>query len=401
MREFPAVADEVEVRRASEPHALYLHIPFCTTKCTYCAFNTYTRMEALIPPFIAALCQELRLLATARPGLPVHTVFFGGGTPSLLNARQLSEILTTIADGFSLDAAAEITLEANPNDVDETYAREIRALGINRISLGMQSAQDHELRLFARRHGNEHLTRAVSAIRAAGFDDFNLDLIFGIPHQRLTEWRDSLQQALRLGPTHLSLYALSLEEGTPLRDWVARGELPEPDDDCIAEMYERASDWLAAAGYEQYEISNWCRSERECRHNLQYWRNLPYLACGPGAHGYADGIRYRNLRSPARYIELLTEPAPSEFPLTPVVEHYERVDAATERAETIMMSLRLTREGIDLATFRARLGVDLLAERAEAIARFQKAGMLMVVDGALRLTNAGRFVSNAILRDLL
>ena len=157
---------------------------------------------------------------------------FGGGTPSLLNARQLSEILTTIADGFSLDAAAEITLEANPNDIDETYAREIRALGINRISLGMQSAQDHELRLFARRHGNEHLTRAVSAIRAAGFDDFNLDLIFGIPHQRLTEWRDSLQQALRLGPTHLSLYALSLEVGTPLRDWVARGELPEPDDDC-------------------------------------------------------------------------------------------------------------------------------------------------------------------------
>lgn len=401
MREFPAAGADVAAWRTGEPHALYLHIPFCTTKCTYCAFNTYTRMEALIPPFVAALCQELRLLATARPGLPVHTVFFGGGTPSLLSSSQLAEILTTIAAGFSLDAAAEITLEANPNDVERAYAREIYALGINRISLGMQSAQDHELRLFARRHGNAHLTRAVSAIRAAGFDDFNLDLIFGIPHQRLTEWLDSLQQAIRLGPTHFSLYALSLEEGTPLRDWVARGALPEPDDDCVAEMYECASERLAVAGYEQYEISNWCRPERESRHNLQYWRNLPYLACGPGAHGYADGIRYRNLRSPGRYIELLAEPAPSQFPLTPVVEHYERVNALTERAETIMMGLRLTQEGINLSTFRARFGVDLLAERAEAIARFQNAGLLMVADGTLRLTRAARFVSNAIILDLL
>lgn len=387
--------------REDESHALYLHIPFCTTKCTYCAFNTYTKLEALIPPFVEAICQELRLLSTARPGLAIHTVYFGGGTPSLLTAPQLRKILTNITTGFLLDDNAEITLEANPNDVDEPYARELFALGINRISLGMQSAQEHELRLFARRHGNRHLIRAISALRCAGFSNFNLDLIFGIPHQSIGEWQDSLQQALRLNPTHLSLYALSLEKGTPLRDWVNNGELLEPDDDTAAEMYERASEWLDKSGYQQYEISNWCRPGYECRHNLQYWRNFPYLACGPGAHGFANGIRYRNLRSPKRYIELLGKPVSLEFPLTPVVEHFERVSALTERAETIMMSLRLTKEGINRDQFLERFGVDLLEERTEVINRFRNMGLLTISEGILRLTRAGRFVSNTILRDLI
>lgn len=398
---FPADTGITALGREDESHALYLHIPFCTTKCTYCAFNTYTKLEALIPPFVEAICQELRLLSTARPGLAIHTVYFGGGTPSLLTASQLGKILANITAGFSLDDNAEITLEANPNDVDEPYARELFALGINRISLGMQSAQEHELRLFARRHGNTHLIHAISALRYAGFSNFNLDLIFGIPHQSIGDWQDSLQQALRLNPTHLSLYALSLEKGTPLCDWVNNGELLEPDDDTVAEMYERASEWLDTSGYQQYEISNWCRPGYECRHNLQYWRNLPYLACGPGGHGFANGIRYRNLRSPKRYIELLGKPVSLEFPLTPVVEHFERVDELTERAETIMMSLRLTREGIHRDQFLERFGVDLLEERTEAINHFRNMGLLTISEGVLRLTRTGRFVSNTILRDLI
>ena len=402
MRGFPADAERDGQPGEAEGHALYLHIPFCTTKCTYCAFNTYTRMEALIPEFVAALCQELRLLAAARPRLPIITVFFGGGTPSLLSHRQLAEILATIAGQFALAADAEITLEANPNDMDAAYARGLRELGINRVSLGMQSAQERELRLFARRHGNAHLRRAVKALRAAGLDDFNLDLIFGIPHQRHDDWRDSLRQALRLQPAHFSLYALSLEPGTPLRDWVAMGVLPAPDDDASAEMYEWADAALGEAGYRQYEISNWCRPGRECRHNLQYWRNWPYLGCGPGAHGFAGGFRYRNLRSPAQYVDKLRNAsAIREFPLTPVCESYERVDAAGERADTLMMGLRLTREGIQLAEFRARFGADLLRERRSELQRFRQAGLIEIDDEALRLTSAGRFVSNAILSELI
>ncbi|MCY3936005.1 MAG: radical SAM family heme chaperone HemW [Chloroflexi bacterium] len=389
------------LRREEPSHALYLHIPFCATKCTYCAFNTYTQMEAIIPSFVKALCLELRILSQARPGLPIHTVYFGGGTPSLLTASQLHAILDQIASGYKVQPDAEITLEANPNDLDEGYARELRALGIQRISLGMQSAQEKELRLFARRHGNAHLLRAVSAIRQAGIDNFNLDLIFGIPHQSLPDWQESLQQAIHLQPTHLSLYALSLEPGTPMREWVMSGQLPLPDEANTVAMYEWATDRLNAEGYQQYEISNWCRPGYESRHNLQYWRNLPYLACGPGAHGWANGVRYQNLLSPREYIDRLRQTVSIDFPLTPVVAEHETVDRKTQLAETLMMGLRLTQEGIPLHQLQQRFDVDLLQEKKAVIQRFCETGFLEITAGALRLTREGRFVSNAILRDLI
>lgn len=389
------------LHREAPSHALYLHIPFCTTKCTYCAFNTYIKLEEFIPSFVKALCQELMLLSQARPRLPIHTVYFGGGTPSLLTAAQLNAILNQIASGFSLVNGVEITLEANPNDLDEGYAKDLRALGINRISLGMQSAQEMELRLFARRHGNAHLLRAVSAICQAGIENFNLDLIFGIPHQSVQDWQDSLQQAIYLKPSHVSLYALSLEQGTPMREWVMSGKLPAPDEEITIEMYELATDRLAAEGYLQYEISNWCRPGYESQHNLQYWRNLPYLACGPGGHGWANGVRYQNLLSPKKYIERLQDPSSLDFPLTPVVEKHETVDRQTRLAETLMMGLRLTEEGISLHRLQRQFGVDLQEEKKEVIQRFCEAGFLEICAGALRLTRAGRFVSNAILRDLI
>ena len=361
-------------------------------------------MEELIPNFVSALCRELQLLSQARPKLSIHTVFFGGGTPSLLTPEQLETIMNVVATRFSLASDAEITLEANPNDVNKAYAGDLYHLGINRISLGMQSAQEKELRLFARRHGNTHLIRAITAIRQAGYENFNLDLIYGIPHQSIEDWQDSIQQAIRLHPSHLSLYALSLEKGTPLHGWVMNGQLPTPNDDTVAEMYELATDFLAAEGFLQYEISNWCKPGYESRHNLQYWRNLPYLACGPGAHGWANGIRYRNLRSPKQYIELLdglNGQLPRAFPLSPAVEFHEKVTEQAEQAETLMMSLRLTQEGISLKQFQNRFGIDLLEERFEAIQRFSEMGLLDISDGALRLSREGRFVSNAILRDLV
>ena len=361
-------------------------------------------MEEFIPKFVRAMCQELQLLSQSRPRLSIHTVFFGGGTPSLLTPEQLETIINVVATGFSLASDAEITLEANPNDVHKTYASGLYPLGINRISLGMQSAQEKELRLFARRHGNSHLIRAVSAIRQAGYENFNLDLIYGIPHQSIKDWQDSIQQAMRLDPSHLSLYALSLEEGTPLHGWVMDGKLPAPYDDTVAEMYELATDLLAVEGYLQYEISNWCKPGYESRHNLQYWRNLPYLACGPGAHGWANGIRYRNLRSPKQYIELLdgfNGQRQYTFPLSPAVEFYENVTEQAEWAETLMMSLRLTQEGVSLKQFQNRFGIDLLEERFEVIQRFSEMGLLDISHGTLRLSREGRFVSNAILRELV
>ncbi len=358
------------------------------------------RLEALVPAFVAALCQELRLLSRSKPGLFLRTVFFGGGTPSLLKASQLAEILGVIRQEFVLDDEAEITLEANPNDIDEGYACALFELGINRISLGMQSSQEHELRLFARRHGNEHLLRAIAALRVAGLDNYNLDLIFGIPQQRTDSWEDTLQQALRLRPKHLSLYALGLEKGTPLYDWVARGILPRPDDDRVAEMYEFATDYLAKAGYPQYEISNWCLRGHECRHNLIYWRNEAYLACGPGAYGYAAGFRYRTIRSPQRYIAALQEAIPGPFPFTPALAHKEKVDAADELTDTLMMGLRLTEEGVDLSRFREPYALRRIEKMESAIARFREQGFLEMVGPSLRLTRAGRFVSNAILSEL-
>ena len=389
----------------SNPLALYLHIPFCRTKCTYCAFNTYTNQDQLFEPFVEALCREIRLVGQAAPDRRAGSVFLGGGTPSLLRPDQIAEMLAAVSAAFELAAEAEISLEANPNDITPAYARDLRQVGINRLSVGMQSANKNELALFARRHDNDQTARAVSAARAAGFDNLNLDLIYGIPHQTSADWAWSLQQMLALRPDHVSLYALGLEDGTPMQDWVARGRLPAPDDDLAADMYELATDTLAGAGYDQYEISNWSKRGHECAHNLQYWRNLPYLGLGPGAHGYAGGKRYAVLLSPLRYIKALNGDggAAHEYPLSPAVDPdtVVQVDYRSEAAETLIMGLRLTREGIDRRRFRDRFGVDLLEMHRPVIERYVDYGLLTVTEQQVRLTQAGRLLSNTIFRDLV
>lgn len=383
--------------------SLYLHIPFCTTKCTYCAFNTYTHMEALITPFVEALIAEVELVAQYSPYPRLHTVFFGGGTPTLLNVEQFERILTAIHRCFMLTDDAEITTEANPNDLDEAYLRGLCALGINRVSIGMQSSNPNELKLFARRHDHEVVLRVMPQVRAAGVDNVNLDLIYGVPQQTLSTWRATLESTIRLAPEHVSLYALTLEEGTPLRDWVAEGRLPTPDDDLAADMYDLATELLEAAGYVQYEISNWSRPGYACRHNLQYWRNLPYVGVGPGAHGYAGGVRYATLLSPQRYIRAMRDGAGQAyvFPRTPATVDEVEVDRISEISETLIMGLRLTQEGISRAAFRERFGVDLVAYHHDIISRYQQHGLLTVDDARVRLTQQGRLLSNMILRELV
>jgi oxygen-independent coproporphyrinogen-3 oxidase len=384
------------------PHSVYIHVPFCTTKCTYCAFNTYTNLDALVQPYTDAVVRELETVALSQPNTPVHTIFFGGGTPSLLTPEQFDQILTAIRHGYLLQPDAEISLEANPNDITPGYLAALRRVGLNRLSIGMQSAVESELQLFARRHDNDAVVHAVSAARQAGFDNLNLDLIYGIPHQTLDNWQQSLTQALALRPEHLSLYALGLEEGTPMRAWVDRGRLPAPDDDLAADMYELATDVLGRAGYAQYEISNWSRPGYECRHNLQYWVNEPYIGVGPGAHGFAGGVRYSTVLSPQRYVKALqAAPAPAVFPRTPATEEAVVLDQASEIAETLIMSLRLTQHGVPRADFRRRFGVDLLDLHGPVLERFVRQGLLEVDAERVRITERGRLLSNVVFRELV
>jgi oxygen-independent coproporphyrinogen-3 oxidase len=385
------------------PLSLYLHIPFCTVRCTYCAFNTYVNLESLIQPFTNALVSEIEYLSQSNSGFPVHTIYFGGGTPSLLSHTQIGHILDTIRKGFDLEPNAEISMEANPDDIHIDYVQAVLSQGINRLSLGMQSANNHELKLFGRRHDAEAVNRAVSDARQAGVSNLNLDLIYGLPQQSLADWDLSLNEAMALSPEHLSLYSLGLEEGTAMESWVTNGKLPVPDDDLTADMYELADSVLANHGYEQYEISNWSLPGKTCLHNEQYWLNKPYPGLGPGAHGYVADIRYETVASPHRYIKLLLNESSHdhEFPLTPAVKSWVVLDKETEIAETLLMGLRLTQRGIDRAVFRQRFGDDLMALRGTVINRFVDSGLLYLTDTHVRLTNQGRFLSNMIFRELV
>ncbi len=386
----------------SHPLSLYLHIPFCVSKCTYCAFNTYTRLEHLIPPFVEALLAELRCCAFGAGGRAVHTVFLGGGTPSLLQPGQVADILSTINLCFDVCPDVEVTLEANPNDLNQEWLAAACDAGVNRLSIGVQSTQARDLRLFARRHDNDQVAQAVLDARQAGCGLVNLDLIYGIPEQGLTDWGQSLAEVLLLKPGHLSLYALSLEAGTPLQEWVARGEVAAPDDDLAAEQYELASDMLAAAGYQQYEISNWALPGQECRHNLQYWRNLDWLGLGPGAHGHVAGTRTRTCLSPRQYIDAFNGGGErGNYPATPATEEVVHLTRKEEIGETLIMGLRLTEEGIGRDEFSRRFGEDVLDLFGDELRAHEMRGLLEIGRDRIRLRPAGRLLANQVFRDLV
>ncbi len=406
-----------------QAHSIYIHIPFCKHRCNYCDFNTYAGLENLIPAYTQALLTEIELLAN--PQLPIGSVFLGGGTPSLLPVSAVEHILQKLAASFHLLEQIEVTLEANPGTLSFDYLHALRRAGINRLSLGMQSAHPEELAFLERGHDYGDVVQAVSAARRAGFGNLSLDLIFGLPEQQTQAWAESLKLALGLAPEHLSLYALTLEHGTPLGSWAARGLIPVPDPDIAAEMYELAADILASAEFVQYEISNWARDlhvtsgksqiEKDklktqfstnlqsyaCQHNLQYWRNQPYLGLGAGAHGYANGLRTVNVLSPKAYIQRLQPPTsnrqpPTAFPRTPATVEANAVDRDTEMRETLMMGLRLTREGVSGERFRERFGEDLSVVFEMEMTELVKVGLLEWGNDRLRLTRRGRLLGNQV-----
>lgn len=386
-------------------HALYFHIPFCVHRCAYCDFNTYARQEALIPAYVDALCNEIRCVAGSAPQrLTAHTIFFGGGTPSLLSAAQFESILKTARDCFDLTPDAEISLEANPGTVTQESLRDLRSLGFNRISLGVQSAHPDELRQLERIHDYFDVIEAVTWARRAGFDNLNLDLIFGLPEQSLDRWQATVKLVLGLRPEHLSLYALTVEHGTPFGRWAQRGLLPVPDPDAAADMYDWAGEALDAVGFEQYEISNWARPARQCRHNLTYWRNQPYLGFGAGAHGSASGLRISNVLRIMTYIERLHLDCPipnylipnSPFPLSPATVNQTRISMHTEMQETMLTGLRLTREGVSSENFVGRFGVQIWDVFGKEIDELTGLLLLEWVGPVLRLTKRGRLLGNQV-----
>lgn len=388
-----------------QQYSLYLHIPFCAHRCGYCDFNTYAGLEALMPAYVGALIAEARQLsASTGDRLPIHTIFFGGGTPALLSVGDIQQILDVVRIAYSVSQDAEITLEANPGTLSLKKLAGLRQAGINRLSFGVQSARPEELRLLERQHDFDDVIRGVKWARQAGFDNLNLDWIYGLPGQSLATWQRNVELAISLDPEHLSLYALSIEHGTPFKEMSSRGLLPPLDSDLAADMYEWASERLESVGYQQYEISNWAKTglagqPTACLHNLHYWRSLPYIGLGAGAHGFAAGYRTANVLAPAAYINRLKAGGDFRFPRTAATATIEKIDARRAMGETMMMGLRLVGEGVSRQGFAQKFGEELDEVYGQQIERLQALGLLESVNGAqhaIRLTKRGRLLGNQV-----
>jgi oxygen-independent coproporphyrinogen-3 oxidase len=396
------------VSEPTQALSLYAHIPFCTAKCGYCDFNSYEGLDHLVPDYTPALVRELELWAPAAKAFRVETVFFGGGTPSLTAIEDMAAIASAIRERYEVAPDAEWTLEANPTELTREHLEGLRALGVNRLSIGVQSLHDDELALLDRQHSAERAIEAVTAAREAGFANVNLDLIFGLIGQPLARWQQTVERVLELGPEHLSCYALTVEPGTLLYYQVQKGQLPEPDPDVVADQYEWTRERLAAAGCEQYEISNWSLPGRACRHNLVYWRAEPYLGLGAGAHSFFAGQRFANVDSPQRYVELVNashaERATHGRGTLQQIAGGETPGEATLRADALILGLRLI-EGVSRAAFAERFGCTLEAAFGPAIERHLATGLLeerLGEDGArLRLTERGLLLANEVFVDLL
>ncbi len=359
---------------------VYVHVPFCASRCDYCDFATWTDRAHLVDAYVDACVADVER-RRARGDLPDATsVFFGGGTPSLLPADRLVRIL----DAIPRAPGAEVTVECNPDSVDGDKLAVYRAGGVDRVSLGVQSMRSHVLRALGRTHDPANVARAIAAARDAGFARVSVDLIYGVPGETLDDWRATVLDALALGPDHVSAYALTVEPGTPLGRMVAAGERPAPDDDDQADKYLLADDLLASAGFAWYEISNWARPGQECRHNRLYWDGGEYVGIGCAAHGHTAGRRWWNVRTPDRYVDLVSRGEP-------VAAGGEVLDPATRADEAFALALR-TRRGAPLP----------VGSSAREMVRTLASDGLVVVDGRrVRLTTRGRLLASAITVDLL
>ena len=385
---------------------LYTHVPFCKTKCPYCDFNTYQGIESQMGSYLEAVTGELRLWGRSLANPQVRTVFFGGGTPSYLPDGDIAAILEAANDAFAIASDAEVTIEANPGDLNAEACRGLLRQGVNRLSIGVQSLDNGLLQLLGRRHSADGAIEAFQTARTAGFNNVNLDLMYGLPNQSLAQWEDTIARLAALSPEHISLYALTLEEGTPMRLWADQGKIPEPDPDLAADMYDMARRVLAESGYRHYEISNWAQPGHESRHNLIYWRNEPYLGVGPGAHSRLGTYRFWTILSPRDYASREAQWRQSsqgqrdafgerELREARTVDGWEHIDEDTACAETMFLGLRLL-DGLDLRKASASVGQDLAARYRAEIEESLALGLLRREGDVIRLDEAAYLIANQV-----
>lgn len=374
---------------------VYIHIPFCRSRCSYCDFATGMYEGELAERYVNAVVREIGDWNEIESPVAVDTVYFGGGTPSLLTPAQIERILTAVHLRFQLLDGLEVTIEMNPasvsgsDELSNQKLREFRQLGINRASFGAQTFDDRELKQLGRTHTSADIPTTFDRLRKAGFDNINFDLIGGLPGQTLGGWKRNLDLALKLRPDHLSLYLLDVHEGTPLADQIRSGMRPQPDDDLAGQMYRLMLDEVCAAGYQHYEISNFCLAGFESRHNTKYWNGAAYSGFGCSAHSYDGGRRrWANERDVAKYVELI------ENQRSPVVERTD-LNEEDARSESIFLGLRLM-QGLDLQNYRTRFGTDLRNEYEVELARLSDAGLIEIDNGWMRLTKRGALLSNEV-----
>jgi oxygen-independent coproporphyrinogen-3 oxidase len=366
---------------------LYIHIPFCRSRCSYCDFATGLYQSELAERYVRAVVEEIR--SSPAKDARVDTIYFGGGTPSLLEPSQLQRILEALHRQFAVEAGPEITLEINPGSVTLAKLHDFRSLGVNRASFGAQTFDDRELAKLGRSHTTADSRRTFRDLRAAGFENVSFDLIAGLPGQTLAGWQRNVDEALELRPEHLSFYLLEVHSGTPLAQHIERGIQPKPDEDLAAVMYAMVLEQATKAGYEHYEISNLCRPGFESRHNTKYWSGSAYFGFGCSAHSYDGGKRrWSNQRDVLKYVESV------EREFSPAVEE-QILTESDVRAESLYLGLRLMR-GVSLKQYRETFGVDLFAEHSSELQRFQAAGLVELNEDLLKLTRVGALLSNEV-----
>lgn len=372
-----------------KPAGIYIHIPFCRSRCSYCDFATGMYNATTAERYVLSVVTEIESSGEVQSAEPVDTIYFGGGTPSLLAPVQVETLMQAVRDRFSVSHSAEVTMEINPGTVTREMLGSFRGLGVNRASFGAQTFDDNELSRLGRSHSSDDTRRTFRYLRDAGFENVSFDLIAGLPGQTMAGWRRNLAEAFALGPEHLSFYLLEVHQGTPLAEHIRSGVQPRPDDDLAAEMYEVMLDKASEAGYEHYEISNLCLPGRQSRHNSKYWTAAPYYGFGCSAHSYDGSLRrWGNERDLLRYMEL------TENGASPIAEE-TCLTTADRQAEAVFLGLRMMR-GFSFKEYRRVFGTDLRAKHENDLARFSEAGLIECNGDLLKLTRAGALLSNEV-----
>jgi oxygen-independent coproporphyrinogen-3 oxidase len=381
------------VDRNRSPAGLYVHIPFCRSKCSYCAFVSYPGKEFDTGAYLAALHLEANLWQQKNAFREFGSIFIGGGTPTYLSARELTNMLSRLRADFPVRDDAEITIETNPNTIDQRTLNDLRSGGVNRLSIGIQSLNDQTLRRIDRTHTADDARAAVKMARAAGYNNLNLDLIYGLPGQSVAEWQATLAETMAFEPEHLAVYQLSIDPGSRFSEQFKSGGLLLPDEEEEAEMAEATSEMLADSNLERYEISNYARPGRQCRHNLLYWQNGSYLGLGAGAVSCRDGIRISNTPDPKLYEERLVGGEPAWL-------NAEALPREASFRETVIMGLRLI-EGIELDSLTDRFNLDVREYYGETLEKLLSRKLVKISDNRLKLTASALPIANQVLSELV